>query len=233
MHKKCMILSMPTNVTVKLTLVCVSAQGKPKGALHSYRRATKRAHRAAGVNGGDIAKSTMQGIGSGVLGTLGTDVLGPIGGIAGGWLGKTIGGGISSLFGFGAYSGKPSSVKGISTSGINGTSGPPYMAGKGRAGQTSTIICHREYIQDIVCSTGFVNNNFFCNPGLGETFPWLSKIAQNYEEYEWIALAFQFRSNSASALNSTNTALGSVVMSADYNANAPNFTNKQQVCVYM
>lgn len=39
----------------------------------------------------------------------------------------------------------------------------------------------------------------------------------------------EYRTMSADALNSTNTALGQVIMSAQYNAGNPDFTNKQEM----
>lgn len=90
-------------------------------------------------------------------------------------------------------------------------------------------IRHREYIGDVKSSVGFVNTVFDVNPGLAETFPWLSSIAQNFEQYRFDGLIFEFKTTSADALNSTNTALGVVVLAAEYNSAAPTYTNKQQM----
>nr|QKV51150.1 putative capsid protein [Crucivirus sp.] len=90
-------------------------------------------------------------------------------------------------------------------------------------------IRHREFLQDLSSSVLFTNTVYNVNPGLDTTFPWLSAIAQNFEEYRIEGLVLEFNSTSADALNSTNTALGTVVMAADYNANSPNFINKQQM----
>lgn len=40
---------------------------------------------------------------------------------------------------------------------------------------------------------------------------------------------FHFRTFSADALNSTNTALGAVIAAVDYDSSSPNFTSRQQM----
>lgn len=93
--------------------------------------------------------------------------------------------------------------------------------------QHSSVICHTEYIQDISSATSFTNTSFPVNPGMQATFPWLSTVASNYEEYKFKSLVFFFRSTSAVALNSTNTALGVVIGATNYNATQAAFLNKQ------
>jgi len=89
-----------------------------------------------------------------------------------------------------------------------------------------------EYIRDIITSPtigAFSLTSYDVNPGLESSFEWLSQVAANYEEYSIRGLYYEFRSMSADALNSTNTALGQVIMAASYNANNPVFTNKQMM----
>lgn len=101
----------------------------------------------------------------------------------------------------------------------------PEFASKGHY----TEVCHTEYIQDISSATSFTNTAFNINPGLPSTFPWLSQLAQNFEEYRFEQLIFYFRSTSANALNSTNTALGVVIGATNYNATQAAFTTKSQM----
>lgn len=54
----------------------------------------------------------------------------------------------------------------------------------------------------------------------------------NYEQYEIEGLIFEFRSTSADALNSTNTALGSVMMATQYDTLDPVFSNKMEMLNY-
>lgn len=95
-----------------------------------------------------------------------------------------------------------------------------------------TRIKHREYIKDIITSATpgtFQLENFSINPGLAATFPWLSQVASNYEEYIIRGMIFEYKTMSSDALNSTNTALGSVIMASQYNVLSPDFTGKQQM----
>jgi len=93
----------------------------------------------------------------------------------------------------------------------------------------TVVLRHREYIGDVNSSLGFVNKEYPINPGLSSTFPFLSSIAANFQEYNFKGLVFEFRSTSADALNSTNTALGTVAMVVQYRAGATSLTSKQQV----
>nr|AQU11701.1 capsid protein [Cruciviridae sp.] len=91
------------------------------------------------------------------------------------------------------------------------------------------LIQHREFIQDVLSTTEFQNLTFRINPGDIDTFPWLSRIAQNFEQYQLHGMLFEYKTTSSDALNTTNTALGTVVASTDYNAAAVPFVNKQQM----
>jgi hypothetical protein len=53
-----------------------------------------------------------------------------------------------------------------------------------------------------------------------------------FEEYEFMGLAFEFRSTCGTAVGSTNTALGTVIMATEYDALDPSFTSKQQMEAY-
>jgi hypothetical protein len=89
-------------------------------------------------------------------------------------------------------------------------------------------ISHREYIRDISSATSFTNLVYSVNPGLDDTFPWLSQIARSFEKYKLMGMIFHFKSTSATALSSTNTALGKIIMSADYNPGDDDYTMLQQ-----
>jgi len=97
-----------------------------------------------------------------------------------------------------------------------------------------TRITHSEYIQDIISASSgtpsnFNINSYSINPGLQACFPWLSTIAQNFETYKFLGLAFEYRSTSGESVASTNTALGAVVLATSYNAATANFSSKIQM----
>lgn len=97
------------------------------------------------------------------------------------------------------------------------------------SGET-TRIRHREYITDILTGSSagvFSNNTFPINPGLALTFPYLASIAQNYEEYVFHGLTFEIVSTTSSY--NTNSAMGSMIVSMEYNSSAPAFISKPQM----
>ena len=104
----------------------------------------------------------------------------------------------------------------------------PEFASIGR----TNVIAHREFLGDITTSAtigGFLNRSFSVNPGNSGTFPWLSTIGENYEQYKIHGMVFYFKSTSGESVGSTNTALGTVIMASDYNVNAAPYANKSEM----
>jgi len=94
----------------------------------------------------------------------------------------------------------------------------------------SVVVRHREYICDITGSAAFaIAQTLPLNPGLAVTFPWLSTIATQFQEYTFRGVVFHYIPTSGDAVSSTNSALGSVIASTSYRSTAPAFTNKQQM----
>jgi hypothetical protein len=91
----------------------------------------------------------------------------------------------------------------------------------------STVVTHREFIKDITGSTGFTNSGYLLNPGNADLFPWLSTMALNYEQYEWLGLAFEFKSSCSFSTATGN--LGTVIMATDYDALDANFASKREM----
>lgn len=90
---------------------------------------------------------------------------------------------------------------------------------------------YRELLLELQSSITFVNQPFALNPGDVNTFPFMSQLAKYFTEYTFEMLKTRFVSQSADALNSTNTALGSVHMATNYNSLEPAFTSEAQVLV--
>jgi len=94
------------------------------------------------------------------------------------------------------------------------------------------VIRHREYLGDVnssVSANAFKLTSYPLQPASPQTFPWLSQVAANFQEYSFEGLIFEFVSMSADALNSTNTALGQVIMATNYNAGALPYASKQEM----
>lgn len=144
---------------------------------------------------------------------------GSIGGVVGGAVGDTAQALVKRITGFGDYQISKNSLV------YNVDAVPEF----GISNERCTMICHREFITDISGTTSFALNEYRINPAISDTFPWLSAIAKNYEQYVVQGMVFEFKTTSATAIGSTNTSLGTVVMATQYNSLAPDFTNKQQM----
>jgi hypothetical protein len=133
------------------------------------------------------------------------------------WLGNNL------IYGHGDYK---NSKRGT----LNMGGAVPQFGNSNAVGQAGGIrVQHREYIQDIQGTTAWAVQNFPLNPGLNDTFPWLDAVAANFEQYRICGMCFVYKATCATAVASTNTALGTVIMATQYNALAAPFTNKQQM----
>jgi hypothetical protein len=151
---------------------------------------------------------------------------GVLGGSLGNEIGSRVGNFVSGISGMGDYNVHSNTLLGLANKGaVDGAMGPAKFLNS----TNGVRIQHREYLRDVSSSSSFTLTNFFINPGLSESFPWLSRIAANFEQYKFHGLIYEFRSTSADALNSTNTALGTVIMGTDYNPASPNFISKPQM----
>jgi len=84
------------------------------------------------------------------------------------------------------------------------------------AGDSGFHITHREYIGTLFSSNAFKNNVFYINPGLPGTFPWLSKLSANFQEYQLTGMLVSFKSSLTNALASF-ASMGSVMIACDMN----------------
>ena len=89
-----------------------------------------------------------------------------------------------------------------------------------------TRVTHREFIADINMTANPLANHIRIHPTLISTFPWLSQVAKQYQEYKWLGLVFEFRSTAANAV-AANPGLGSVTLATQYDAGATDYPNKQ------
>lgn len=101
------------------------------------------------------------------------------------------------------------------------------------AGPSTVTISHKEYVGDIYAppGQGFQNTVYGINPGLFRTFPWLSQISANYEEYTMEQLIFTFRST-VTDFNSGTGQVGTLVMATQYNADDAPFGTKTDMLEY-
>lgn len=138
-----------------------------------------------------------------------------------GWgqVGSRIGTQVASIVGFGDYQVRQNSM-------IDMGSAVPSFVDMSHA----TIITHKECIADVVVPaspTSFSLRAYDINPGSSTTFPWLSSIARNFDQYEIIGMAFYFKSTcSDSALT---LPLATVIMATEHDAADANYGSKQAI----
>jgi hypothetical protein len=97
-----------------------------------------------------------------------------------------------------------------------------------------TRVSRREYVMRVTApntSIEFNNTSFAINPGMRGVFAWLSQIAANYDEYELEHLVFHYKPVISQA--STSGAMGSVLLSCNYNAGADKFASFREMAEYM
>jgi len=179
------------------------------------RRVTKR------VPVGKIATALrlLGGLGGSTLGGM---VAGPAGHRVGKHLGTKAGAFISRITGHGDYNITNASIVKRNTL-ISNTTSPTFALAK-----EGIRVAHREFITDVVINnTAFSSQSFPINPGQSITFPWLSNIAQNFQQYVINGLIIEYKSTSAQLYSSTNTAMGTVIMSFAYDPSQVPFTSKQ------
>lgn len=143
-------------------------------------------------------------IGSNIGGMLGAATGIPGAGAVGGWLGGHAQTLLGSLWGSGDYVVRTNSLI---------TDGKPNSPG---AEGDRVRVRKAEYLGPLTVSVGtaFAPTAYILNPGNSTTFPWLSTVAQCYEE--WIPHGVLFRFKSTASTNSTSTNLGSVAMATEY-----------------
>lgn len=154
-------------------------------------------------------------------------------------LGKTAAGAARSLIGYGVrkltgggmYTGHGEYT---ANSLVGGGVAPEVPQVSSTADETGAVtVSRREYVTDIYApSSAFNVQSYALNPGLEQSFPWLSQIAQNYDEYELIQCIWTFRSTVTDIGASTTGQCGTVIMATNYNASAPIFGDKVVMMEY-
>lgn len=152
--------------------------------------------------------------------TAGLGGLGGLLGPAGARVGASLGDWGANVLGMGDYEVKSNTL-------LEGNGVPKVHATK-----RGVSISHREFLGDVTGSSPFTSRTYPINPGSSATFPWLSNIAAMFQSYRIKGMIFEFNSTSADALNSVNTALGTVIMSTQYNVALPSFVNKAEMEQY-
>jgi hypothetical protein len=127
------------------------------------------------------------------------------------------------LMGFGDYEVDTNSVAAAATDGKIGGN-IPLMVNT----HCANIIHHREYIGAVMGSTApFTPKTYDLNPGIEESFPWISKIANCYTRYKWRGAVVEYEPLSSDY--SATGLLGYCALATQYNPLEPEFSDKRQM----
>lgn len=127
--------------------------------------------------------------------------------------GTALGAGISRVAGFGDYTVMDNTM---SRGGYSSVDVPMF----GGSGSSEVRVTHREFVKTISVPsdpTKFNNFTMDINPSNEEMFPWLSKIAKNYQQYKINGMVVTFKSMTSEYTSAG--ALGTVGIATNYNVN--------------
>lgn len=103
----------------------------------------------------------------------------------------------------------------------------PIVTGGPFSSSGRTIVRHREYIAEVIGSTGFSVSTYPVNPGMLQTFPWLGRFpAQGYDMYHFRYIRFCYETEQSTA------SAGSIMMAFDYDASDSAPINKISLMSY-
>lgn len=189
-----------------------------KRAMQKKKKQPKGSARAS------VQELTRLGAALRGLGSIGGSALGGLVGQsnAGGSIGKNLGASFSKWLGSGDYTVSANSL----ADKIGADGSIPSM----HKNDQSIIIRHKEFLGEISGSTTFaVRSTININPGLAESFPWLSSIAGKFLEYRIKGMVFHYVPSSGTALSSTSAALGTVMIQTSYRSNDTPPTSKTEI----
>ncbi len=158
------------------------------------------------------------------LGGLGGRALGSLVGYGseGASVGTSLGASLSRWLGSGDYTVSSNSI----VQRVEASGSVPAMHKEGQ----SVIIRHKEFLGEIRGKQAFtVVAQFPINPGMYATFPWLSRIANAFQEYRIRGMVYHYVPTSGNAVSSTNAALGTVMVQTTYRSNDSVPTSKLEM----
>jgi hypothetical protein len=113
---------------------------------------------------------------------------------------------------------------------MDGDMTPSPQVGSFAQGEVDSIrIRKREYLGAILGSAGIAIKSLVINAGDPATFPSLSRVAMNYEQYKMNGCVFWFKSTSGESSSVGDTAIGEIIMASQSDSAEVAPTNKQQL----
>lgn len=169
------------------------------------RKAKKTKEKSSQVGAIGQALRVLGGLGGGTVGAM----LGH--GELGRQAGSSLGAALSRWLGTGDYSVTSNSL----VSRLKSTESVPMM----HVNNQSVIIRHREFVGEVRGSTTFaIAQTHVLNPGLSASFPWLSAVANSFQEYKIRGMVYHYVPSSGIAVTGS-SALGTVMIYTSYRSN--------------
>jgi hypothetical protein len=168
-------------------------------------------------------RAMQRHIPTGTFGRIGAAAGGSLFGMPGAAVGRFLGGQVANVAGFGDYTISKNDLLNVD----EGMQVPTF--GDLNHG---IMICHREYLGDIsipATPANFTLASYSINPGLNSTFPWLSQIAAQFDQYEIHGMLFQFKSTSSDFGTTTSLAMGTVILATDYDSAESSYASKSEM----
>lgn len=165
----------------------------------------------------DKMDNLMKRIPKGTFATGGGLIGGALGGPAGRALGTVLGSGISAITGYGDYEVRSNSL--LKRAGAYDMERSPVddLPQFVRRDHAVNVI-HREYFGDLVVPavpTAYNNTGYVIQPSNPLLFPWLSRIAKQYQQYRIRGMVVEFKSNTTDYAAAG--PLGNVGITTNYN----------------
>lgn len=179
------------------------------------------------------ARYIPRGLGALAGGGIGYSAGGPKGAATGVMHGWNAGAQLSKAIGWGDYAGGPGAD--VEMNDLFAPRSQSLISIDNTNNRGDFVFTHTEFIQNVVVNapgagyTPFQVQTFGLNPGLEGTFPFLSQLATNFELYQFIGLAFQYKPSYGEGGSNQ---LGKVLMCTNYDADSLPFTNSQAMANY-
>jgi hypothetical protein len=151
------------------------------------------------------------------LRAMGTSAGSAIGGyfgnpVAGASSGYGLGAAISRWLGSGDYTVTSNSI----VNSVRASGSIPAMHSSGQ----SVVVRHKEFVMTVRSSIQYaVQRSLPINPGRAEVFPWLSRLANCYQQYRIKGMVFHYVPTSGNAVTGSAPALGCVMLQTSYRSN--------------
>lgn len=126
---------------------------------------------------------------------------------------------ISRITGVGDYQVKSNSIE---TTGGSISGEVPHFGKE----NNSTRVRHREFVKDVAVPAtpaSFTNTAYVINPSNSDLFPWLSKFAENYQQYRVHGMVLIFKTTTSDY--SASGGMGKVAMATNYNVRDSSYAN--------